>query len=322
MKRILIVGAGQLGSRHLQSLNLLHETLDITVVDPCTSSLETAKSRFEASVHNIKHDIRFDKELACAQPIDIAIIASTAQNRRSIIETLLKQSSVSHLVLEKLLFTQEQDYYDIQKLLSQQTTKTWVNCPMRMMPYYQKLSAVFNKEAIQYRVSGSQYGLITNAIHYLDHVAFLTGVSEFELDTRYLDKNLIASKRTGYFELNGTLIAHFADHSTAILHCNDKGSSPIQIEIYNSQHRIISREWEQKAWQTSVQSDWKWEEQEALIPFQSTLTAQLVQSLLDTNHCALTDYNTSMKIHLQLLNPLKQFLIANQFESSMDYPFT
>ena len=322
MKKILIIGAGQLGSRHLQSLNLVNQELDITVVDPNTASLETAKSRFEATIAQVKHTIKYTQKLTDTQPIDIAIVASTAQSRRTIIENLLNQTTVKHLVLEKILFTQEQDYYDIEKLLSRHQTKTWVNCTMRMMPYYQNLNTLFNNEAVQYHVSGSQYGLITNAIHYLDHLAYITGVNEFELETHLLDKQVIESKRAGYYELTGTLVARFANGSLAFINCDKQGIAPIQIEIFNHRHRIISREWEQKAWQTSMEQDWKWEEVNAPIPFQSTLTAELVNSLLATDRCTLTDYTTSMQIHLQLLKPLKSFVAENRLTSHMDYPFT
>lgn len=322
MKKILIIGAGQLGSRHLQSLNLVDQELDITVVDPSAASLETAKSRFEATIADVKHKISYTQTLTDTQPIDITIVASTAQGRRTIIENLLNKTTVNHLVLEKILFTQEQDYYDVENLLSKHQTKTWVNCTMRMMPYYQNLNTLFNNEVVQYHVSGSQYGLITNAIHYLDHLAYITGVNEFELETHLLDKQVIESKRAGYYELTGTLVARFANGSLAFLNCDKNGIAPIQIEIYNHKHRVISREWEQKAWQTSMEKDWKWEEVNAPIPFQSTLTAELVNSLLETDNCTLTDYTTSMKIHLQLLKPLKAFVAENRLTSHMDYPFT
>ncbi|ASQ46411.1 Gfo/Idh/MocA family oxidoreductase [Legionella clemsonensis] len=323
MTKIIIIGAGQLGSRHLQSLNLLNEEVDITVIDPNISSLETARSRFEATIKNINHRINYQKEISLHGDIDVAIVASTAQSRRTIVEKLFNQSaSVNHLVLEKLLFTQEQDYYAISHLLAKYPTKTWVNCTMRMMPYYQNLPNLFHKQVIQYHVTGSQYGLITNAIHYLDHLAYITGVNRFELDTRYLDKQIIESKRPGYYEVTGTLIARFENGSLAFLYSDKAGMAPIQIEIFNEKYRIISREWEQQAWQTSLNNDWKWEEVEAAIPYQSTLTAELVDSLIQHNQCSLTDYETSMQIHLQLLNPLRSFLAECGFQSEVSYPFT
>ncbi|HAT1699306.1 Gfo/Idh/MocA family oxidoreductase [Legionella pneumophila] len=322
MKKIVIIGAGQLGSRHLQSLNLLNQEIEIDVIDPSLESLEIAKTRFDATIQDVKHKISYAQSIPNQQSVDIAIIASTANSRRTIIENLLNKTEVRHLVLEKLLFTQEQDYYEVAKQLSSKDMKVWVNCTMRMMPYYQHLNTAFKNEVVQYHVNGSQYGLVTNAIHYLDHLAYITGSDQFEIDTRYLDKQIIPSKRNGYFELTGTLVARFENGSTAFLHCDKNGMAPIQIEIYNHNLRVISREWEQKAWQTSLEKDWKWEEVNAPIPYQSMLTAELVTTLLETGSCNLTSYEISMQHHLQLLGPLKEFLLDNKLNSEIDYPFT
>ena len=46
---LLLVGAGQLGSRYLQGLVASDSELEITVVDPSSESLETAKLRWIAA---------------------------------------------------------------------------------------------------------------------------------------------------------------------------------------------------------------------------------------------------------------------------------
>lgn len=322
MTTVAIIGAGQLGSRHLQALNLSEKELNIVVIDSNKESLSVAQSRFESCVGAVAHQVSYQQDWNISGVIDIAIVASTANSRRAIIEQLLATAMVKHLVLEKLLFTQEQDYFAIAELLQKTQTKTWVNCAMRMMPFYNQFHQVFHNTAINYQVFGSQYGLITNAIHYLDHVAYLTGSSDFELDTKSLDNVIIPSKRSHYYELTGALIARFKNDSIALLHCSSEGVAPIQIEIYNNENRVISRENEHKAWVTGLNHDWKWQEKDAPIPFQSTLTAELVASLLETNHCMLTDYATSMKIHLQLLRPLQKFVMSHGLNSEVDYPFT
>ena len=43
MKRIFIIGAGQLGSRHLQALKSSSNSLNIFIVDPSLESLNIAK---------------------------------------------------------------------------------------------------------------------------------------------------------------------------------------------------------------------------------------------------------------------------------------
>ena len=46
MYNVAIVGAGQLGSRHLQGLSKVNININISVVDPKKHSLQLARSRF------------------------------------------------------------------------------------------------------------------------------------------------------------------------------------------------------------------------------------------------------------------------------------
>ena len=45
--KIFIIGAGQIGSRHLQALRAVRIPLKISVIDPSTESLDLAKQRYE-----------------------------------------------------------------------------------------------------------------------------------------------------------------------------------------------------------------------------------------------------------------------------------
>ena len=64
MALIKIVGAGQLGSRHLQALQSIRTPLDIHVIDPSPESLKVAEERFHAAAGETKHSVRFATEVA------------------------------------------------------------------------------------------------------------------------------------------------------------------------------------------------------------------------------------------------------------------
>lgn len=57
---IVLIGAGQLGSRHLQGLKKIYTAVNIDVVDPNIDSISIAKERYEQVDNNpfIK-EIRF-----------------------------------------------------------------------------------------------------------------------------------------------------------------------------------------------------------------------------------------------------------------------
>lgn len=322
-RSIFIVGAGQLGSRHLQALKAVDIPLDITVVDPSETSLRTARERYDGIPGVKTHTVRYLKEIPESfGPVDIAIIPSNANVRRQIVETLLSRGKVRTMVLEKLLFDQKDDYATVRDLFSNYEVRAWVNCSMRTMPFYAGLRHLFQGTPFIYLVTGSQFGLVTNAIHYIDHMAFLSGGSRFSLDTALLNHPPIESKRRGFLELNGTLTVRFENGCAGVLTCVPDGDLPVMVEIASAGTRLISREWERKAWIAKSAEGWAWREVDAAIPFQSQMTSQVVADILTKGTCDLIPYNESMQLHLQMLEPLRKFLEARGGGKQEHYPFT
>ena len=93
------------------------------------------------------------------------------------------------------------------------------------------------------------------------------------------------------------------------------------VEISSQRLRAIVRESEGRAWQASEAAQWKWQEAEAPIPFQSVLTAWLVNDLVARGDCALVPFATSVGTHLQLLDPLLAF-VRERSPQTATYPFT
>ncbi|QOD82913.1 MULTISPECIES: oxidoreductase [Chromobacterium] len=321
MFKIKVVGAGQLGSRHLQALKSVKFPLDIQVIDPSETSLKVAKERYEAVPSEIEHRIAFSTSLADRDTTDVAIVATNSDVRRQALDELFAASKTRFMILEKLLFNNRQDYSHAENLFSKTGVKAWVNCPMRVMPVYEQLRQELSPGPLLYRVTGSQFGLVTNAIHYIDHVVHLSNCTDFVLDTSDLDVKPIPSKRAGFLELNGTLVARFADGSRCEMTCYPTGSAPVMVEIFTENQRYLVRESEGKLWHSDIHSNWEWAERTANIPYQSQITTTVIESLLSSGDCGLTTYIGSAKTHLRLLDPLLE-LIRTHRPNSCGYPFT
>lgn len=308
MKNICIIGAGNIGSRHLQGLKKVTTPLHIEVIDPSVKSLKIAQERYDQICSSIQHEISFLQDMnKISRKIDLAIIATNSAIRAEIVQKLLANAEVKYFILEKLLFQKYDDYFKIQRLFKKNKTKAWVNCSMRTMPFYFKLKQYLKNKPIQYFVNGSQYGLITNAIHYIDHIAYLTDCYDFTLDTTHLDKKPIESKREGFLELNGTLNVYFKDGSFGSLTCYPEGNAPIIIQVFTESFRCISKETENKAW-ISESDIWQWKKQSNTILYQSQMTGNVVDEILKKGSCKLTPFEESIKIHTQLLEDLNHFL--------------
>lgn len=323
LKNICIIGAGNIGSRHLQALSKVTQSLLIQVIDPSLDSLTLAKKRYEEVKIHSKHQPEYLQNLNRINPqIEVAIIATNSNVRFSVTEQLLNKSNVKYIIFEKILFDKKMQYEKMAKLLAQKKCKAWVNCSMRTDPFYAGLKKHFESLPITYLVQGSNHGLITNAIHYIDHMAYLTDYYDFTIDTTRLDPETIKSKRKGFLEINGTLNIHFKDGSYGSFICYPSGNAPFTIEVLSEKYRCLMKPLGNKILISDPRSNWAWKLQTVTFLYQSQMTNHVVISLLKSGSCELTPFNISAKMHLDLLEPLRKFLNSNSKKKFISYPFT
>jgi len=325
MKNIFIIGAGQLGSRHLQALKNSNNPLNIFIVDPNLDSLNIARERYESISGTDSNIVSYSKSLddvTCTSKIDIVIIATASNVRAEVTVDLLKKFEVKTIIFEKILFQKRNDYFLISELLKNKNVNAYVNCPMRMMSFYNEIQSSFKGTKFTYIVSGSKYGLVTNLIHYIDHMAFLNDSIEYTADTSHLENVLFESKRKGFYELNGTFNVNFKNGTQGIISCDSKGNLPGVVQAFNENVHFVSRESEGKVLISRVENDWKWEEIEFNIPYQSELTAILAEDILMNDNCLLPSYEESVKLHLPHLDSLLKFINSNSNIKLDHYPFT
>lgn len=301
--KILLVGAGQLGSRHLQGLAQIDIPVSISVIDPDKTSLKTAQERFVEIKENpnIK-EIRFytnsDKAPAC---IDLAVIATGADVRAEVVTSLIADRTVRNIILEKFLFQKEADFARVGELLQKQQVNAVVNCPRRIYPIYRQLRNVLSgEEPITFCVDGSNWGLGCNVIHFLDLMAFLTGNSSIELDDKLLDKVVLESKRPGFVEFTGTLKGSNARGDRFEISSRNEPGTPLQVSIGTANQQINIHEAAGKALFSNKVTGT--EQQETFtMPYQSQLTGVVAHEMLMGNECGLTPYHDSMRLHLPVL---------------------
>lgn len=137
-RQVAVIGAGNIGSRHLQGLTLSRIPLDVHVIEKSPAAVALSRERFDdAAKANASSDIRCDwlQDIGdLPQDLDVAIIATGAAQRRAVLEELLAHASVRFLILEKFLFQRREDYTLVSELLDEKNVKAFVNTPRRSWP--------------------------------------------------------------------------------------------------------------------------------------------------------------------------------------------
>jgi predicted dehydrogenase len=312
---ILIVGAGQLGSRHLQGALLSKNTLQITVVDPSQESLDITKERAgQVKIGNANTSITYKKHMPENESIDVCIIATAAHVRAKVTQQLMKTNKVKHIIFEKVLFQKLGDYSAIQFLLQDLQVKGWVNCPRRIFPAYQELKSYLNlNEPVHMTVTGNAWGMACNSIHFIDLFAFFVGNTELQVNRVELDAALIESKRVGNYEVTGTIEFSVGNNSLKIVSGQESDCClDVKIENGNSIHLINEIE---KSW---LYNKGGYCERRAYTPLlQSQLTGSVVTDLIASNQCQLTPISESSSIHIPFVSVVLEH-ISNQLGIQLD----
>lgn len=292
MYQVVVIGAGQLGSRHLQGLKVAASPLTITVVDSSQESLKVAKGRYEAvPAIGEKEAVFTDNTNQLPSTIDLVVVATSSKPRASIVKSLLNHSAVKNLILEKVLFPKLEDYDEIESLLRTKGVKCWVNCPRRMFGSYQEIKKNLTcSEPINMEYIGKEWGLCCNAMHFIDVFMYLTGEESYILDTNEIEPEIVESKRNGYVEMNGTLSIKTLKGNTLKLTSSKSLQGTPFVDIKNGLNYIALDE---------IQGELTIEGKTAKVatPFQSQMTGLVADMIFSTGYCPLTCYGESAKYH-------------------------
>lgn len=302
--QIAVIGAGQLGSRHLQGLVRLDSPCEIHVIDPSPASLEVARQRAAEVSAAAHHALHFHQQIEALPPmLDHAVIATAADVRLSVLRALLQGRTVRNILLEKVLFQRQSDYSQAAELLQQAGSRAWVNCPRRVFPIYETLRTFFRDDPLVHvDVRGGNWGLGCNSIHFIDIIAYLAGGSVHSLSTALLDEELIDSKRAGFKEFTGTLLGRCGDASFSLT--AQRGSqAPLLLTLRGGSRSCLIDESAGRAFLCDPR-DGGWRTVEFKAPMLSELATSVTQRILEDGSSALTPYTESAAYHLPLLQAL------------------
>lgn len=299
MYQVAVIGAGQLGSRHLQGLKIASSPLLITVMDSNDESLNVAKERYDAvspiGVKNVNYVNSIDK---LPSELDLVIIATGSKPRAAIVQSLLNHATVKYLILEKVLFPSLVDYNIVGRLLNDKGTRCWVNCPRRMYGSYKQIKETVDPTKPIYMTNADEdWGLCCNAIHMIDIFLYLTEETSYTVETKFLNDKIEDSKRGGYIEMTGKLEVKTEKGNilTLISEKNFDGEKNFMIE--NGEDIYVISE-----------GDGKWSMNgntyQFSMPYQSQLTGVLADELLITGGCSLTPFNLSATYHAPFIEAM------------------
>lgn len=308
MIRVLIVGCGQLGSRHLQAVASLPQVDEIEVVDPRPEALEMGRQRLgEVLGQHARIRTRWLASFDDARPDGaLCIVATQAQGRCQLVRAITERLRYSTFLLEKIVGQSISEVEELLEFTEGRRLSVFVNFKGRCSPFYQRVKRLLRPDdPMLFSVVGGNHGLANNGIHAADLFAFYDGATHIELAGARIDPVLHRTKR-GTLDLSGTLQGYTrkGSHFT-ISYAADHDRSE-QIAITTRSYRCIVDNLARWAVESHARTRWTWQP----VPFEgnlavSEMTKQFAADLIRDGRCELPTLAESLVAHRFILETLK-----------------
>lgn len=225
-KIFLIIGLGNIGSRHLESLLEIKNT-EIFIFDKSKQKifdiLKKYKNKNIKKIENLK-DIK--------KKIDFTVVATNADQRHKVLYDLIKYCRINCVLLEKVVFQKLIYFKKFTEISKDKKIKYIINYPRRLWNFFQVIKKEIKISQSEFEITfkGYNWGLCCNTIHFIDLLFFfshkkITNVESYP----FLQKKIFNSKRKNFYELRGKINYE----------CNNGNKLTISDEKKNNRNLLI-----------------------------------------------------------------------------------
>lgn len=258
--KILLIGCGQLGSRHLQAVSTLKEVREIHVVDSHPESLEVGRTRLrEVSDANPSIVVQWHKEpMACCAGGDLCIVATQAKGRSELIKNIAEQFKYKQFLVEKIVTQSIKEYQELMQYAKKYSLSIRVHCQTRTYAVHRYIKSCLDpSEPIIFTETGGNLGLACNGVHYADLFLFYDNTNAIHAVGSKIDPVLHTTKRGGnVFDLSGSLYGFSDKGSHFILSYASQHKSFDIMTIVSSRGKFIVDIVAQTAFEWKEESGW------------------------------------------------------------------
>lgn len=306
VETVIIIGAGELGRRHLQGTLKVERPILVTVVDPLQASLDLAQQAAqEIQLGHLKTHVRFEQNLVSIPPEpDVVIVSTSANVRLGVLRALYNECRPKTLLLEKLLFQDLSEYDQAALLMGEDIDRVWVNTARRVMQSHHKIKSFFADTTITgLTATGGLWGMGTSLIHLVDLLDFYQPGPVLTVTTEALDDKILYSKRQGFREITGTLSGQLGKARFSLT-SSPQSTAPLRLFFEAHDRFCVIEEGAGRVIFGRSSSVAMVEEKKMRFDYISDTTKVVVTALLTDQPVNLPSYITSAALHQPLLSAL------------------
>ena len=300
--KILLVGLGSIGVRHLEGILAVKKKLVIYIFDKNEIKyLDIAKL---LKNKKIKHTIIYLKNITEVKDVDLLILATDSLSRLNILEKIIKCIKFKSLLLEKVVFLNSKSFNKAIKLIKHHKINVWVNCIRREVVFYNKLKKDIKKSQFKIHFTGYKWGLASNLIHFIDLFFYFTISKNINYFTKFNNKKYI-TKRLNYHDINGFIKIKDSYKNELILEDNIKYKKNLLKIEFNNKKYIIKNN---LVYLEDLKSNHLIKNNNVDDEKVSVITTRFINKILKKKKINLTNLEDSYSYHKILFTIVKRYL--------------
>ena len=291
---IAILGIGNIGVRHLESIIKTSLKINIFIFDIHENRSKEVISNYQPLKSNI--NIQAIKNIKyLPDEVTFCIISTPALQRLNILKQI--DSNIKFLLLEKVLTSSKKEL-KVYKSISKKFEAVYVNMPY----YYQNIFQLINKyisKPNKIIFKGGNFGIACNLVHFLDisEKLFQKKISAFNQK----NNNLLwkKSSREGFYDLTGEILVELSSGEKVYIISEVKPNNYLKI--------IVSDELNELMYDLSSGELFKNNTFccKNIIPYQSSRTLNILEDLLTGKSPKVSSLDNAIRIHNHLINILQ-----------------
>lgn len=308
--RVLIVGCGNLGSRHLQAVASLPLVGEIDVVDSDPKAFEKARNLLgEISPRETPVTFRWGVTPGeMARGGDLCVVATQAKGRCELVMKVHEILGYKKFLIEKVVSQSVGDYENLLDYAKRHGLSVWVNCKARAHPSHKRMKANLKRgEPVVFTVAAGNHGLAQNGVHSADLFMFYSGEKEIIQSGASVDSVLHPSKRgKEIFDLSGTLRGKTKKGDEFSLSFMIGSNAPAHFSIASPSYRAVADDAMKWFYESRPEEGWRWEK----VPYEanlmvSNMTKTFAYDILQAGTCELPTAEECFPAHRFVLEALQ-----------------
>jgi len=308
-RHVLIIGCGQLGSRHLQAVVSLPDVQSIDVFDPHPEGLHLGQTRVNEVADRKVQNIRWLSRLDDAKPNgDLCIVATRADVRCGLVCRAASEKGYHSFLIEKIVAQSVAEYIRLIEFSESLKLSIWVNCKTRAHWSHQRVKSRLDPNApLVLTAQGGNHGLANNGIHAADLFAFYDDAEAIECLNVQIDPELQPSKRgIDMFDLSGTMLGRSRRGSQFLLNYSGEQNGPGYFTVVSANYRALIDDSKKAFYESTAETGWVW----TPVPFNvdlnvSAMTRAFAENIFANGQCDLPTLTQCYPAHEFILTALQ-----------------